>query len=261
MTLLVIQLPLVSSAFAANELEVSFERYRDGGGSYLHDILLGANKNGAVTCTLTTTIAVYGCVFMGEFWYPEEPFWEDHADLSFTELTTAISGRWILTWDSGQLTETVASIGFGNVPEGDFPEVPTLVEPADGSISVNPDPNPLTIQWTYGTGVDPLDAQPDAVEVTLAGPGDMTFSSGELPRTALAWTPPVALAAGDWTVEVQNIITDYRLVADGIGGPIEGDPWILENEDWLSLESVVGAQWEVVPNHNRTFGEVKALYR
>jgi len=163
--LILISTFLYAVSNAANTLEIVFDKSSDGNGGFLYTIFLGANKDSATSCTLTTPPGIYPCLDLGDVWYPVPGF--GHANLTFAELAC----------------------------------------------------------------------------------------------NATSWTPPSALNSGTWLVEVQNSISDFRLVADGIGGPIFGDPWLLENEDWLALQSIAGAEWEVVPSQNRSLGAVKILYR
>ncbi len=257
---ILLSIVLATDASADNFLEVLFDKHEASGSIFLYDIFaLAANKDGATTCELVTPTGTYSCINVGGEFLAEQSFRDDHMDMSFAGLTAAISGNWTLTWDEGLPTQTVATISFGTVLESDFKLVPTLTAPVDGvPIEIPGDPNPPTIEWNYGTTL-PCDAQLDAVEVALIEQAGTEISSGELPCDSLSWTPPSPLTEGTWFSRVANIITDYRLVPDGID-IVEGT-WPIENSDWLSLRSIDLSQNEVVPTESSSWGAIKALYR
>ena len=246
-----------SKAVESNWLEIVFDRTADPTEPYR--FFMAANKPGAVTCSLATPLDTYACAKDGEAWYPEQRFLDDYASLDFTMVTIIILGNWLLTWDEGLgATETTCLIEFGTIQEIEFPLVPMISMPPDGTTIINPDPNPPLIAWEYG-GVDACIAQPDYVAVTLHGPGILEDSSGEMPCATLSWTPSIPLETGEWTVEVHNEVSSVRLVPDGLS--MIGDAWNLDNSDWLSFRGFGISVNEVVPTTSVSFGKAKAIYR
>jgi hypothetical protein len=244
------------AAVESNTLEIVFDKNANPTDPY--SILMAANKIGATTCSLATPLDTYTLTKVGEEWFPEQRFLDDHANLSFQLVTIIAMGNWLLTWDEGNLiTETSCLIEFGMLEEDEFPLVPMITSPPDGMSILNPDPNPFMIAWNYG-GVDACVAQPDNLEVELHGPGTLE-ASDDLPCATLFWTPTLQLFTGEWTVEVHNAISSIRLVPDGLSSI--GDPWVLDNSDWLSFRSLGVSVNDVVPSTLRSFGDIKALYR
>ncbi len=229
-----------SLAKAANELEINLYKYSDGIGGHLYRIGMEANKDGAVTMEVTTPSGTFVGADAGGVFVPEL-LNSTLVDLSFSGLTSEIAGDWALIWDRGLATETVATIGFGPVSESEFLAVPSLITPVDGASGVSPT---TSFEWEYT--IPAIDAQVDRVQLFLWGPGGIGLVSGELPLSASLWTPPAPLVPGIWEAIVINGI-DVRLVADGIGGSISGDPWVIQNLDWLGLNSADRAGFAVVP--------------
>jgi hypothetical protein len=248
-----------ATAGEPNNLEVVFTKYDSGGSVFVHAIFMSADKDFVTTGELVTPLGSYALVEEAGEWRPEEQFNSDHADLSFDELTAAISGGWTLTWDAAiPAMRTVASISFGSVPSGDFRPVPTLVAPEDG---VPLETSTPTMEWAYD--MDPCVAQIDfAVNVSDHPTPDTgtDYGTGELPCTATSWTPPLLSPGRFWYFRVANQLS-YRDVPDGIT-IIEGS-WTLENSDWLALQSVDGAACflpESVPTQPVSWGAVKIRY-
>jgi len=245
-----------SVAAESNMLEIVFDK--NANPTLPYRIFMAANKIGATTCSIATPFDTYALAKVGEEWIPEQRFLDDHADLDFQFITILILGNWLLTWDEGDiLTETTCLIEFGILEEDEFPLVPMISTPLHGLPIVNPDPNPFIIAWDYG-GVEACVAQPDNVAVELLGPGSRE-GSGDMSCATLTWTPTIGLFTGEWTVQVQNAISSIRLVPDGLS-PI-GDPWVLDNSDWLSFRALGVSVNDVVPVTQMSFGEIKALYR
>ena len=236
LTILIGCLALLPTASSENNLEISLVKYDDGLGGFLYGIAVSAEKVGATTFEFIIPSGTFDSFVVADDLFLLK-------DLSFSSLSSEIGGTWTLTWDKGLSTETVASIGIGTILEGEFLEVPTLTNPIDGATDVAPN---TSIDWVYS--VAPAVAQQDDVEVFGTGPGDLSIASNELPLDTASWTPPSALAQGEWEVFMINGRSSIREVADGIGGPITGDPWVLENEDWLGLVSIDVAIFTVVPN-------------
>ena len=246
-----------STAVESNLLEIVFDKDSDPSAPYR--IFMSANKIGAVTCSLDTPLDTYAFSKEGEEWFPEQRFLDDHENLNFQMLTIIILGNWLLTWDAGQeATETTCLIEFGTLQEDEFPLVPVISIPINGSTITNPDPNSFEIAWDYG-GVQPCDAQTDFVAVELQGPGS-TVESGEMPCATISWTPMAQLYSGNWTVEVHNVLSSVRDVPDGLWNL--GDAWNLDNSDWLSFRGLaVSVSDVVVPTTKMSFGKIKALFR
>jgi len=247
----------VATVRADNVLEVAFDKYFSGA-EYRYDIPIFFDKDGAATCRLENPYGDYTCIPFSAGFTPISPYWAGHSNLTFAQLTARIAGVWTIYWDEGLPTETVAVIDFGAVEDTEFPRLPVLVVPPDGAFNVHPD---VTIDWDYG-GIDPCTVQIDIVEAFVTMTPPEYTSSGELACDVTAWTPPEPLAEGQWRAEVHNAVS-IRNTVDGIGGPIVGDPWELENEDWLDLQSIVWAHFTVssVAAEALTFGDVKSLYR
>ncbi len=260
--LFVIAVLLFASVFvmpvnAAEYLEIVFNKSVGAGDADVYAIELGANKSGAVMAKLTTPLGVYDCIPAGEGWLPEAVFWTDHAGLTFSEFETVIAGDWTLVWDEMLGTETVAEIEYGTVTEGEFPEVPAITQPADGAVGVDPN---TSIDWDYG-GTDPCVAYEDRVEVCHWEVFPVISCADVDSCNVVSWTPPAPLADGDHFVRVTNSV-DVREVASGIG-TVTGDPWILENVEWLALQGMDQVAFEVGPSATEamSFGRVKSLYR
>jgi hypothetical protein len=257
--LILISILINPSVFAAGSLEIVIDKHEVSAGLYYYDILIGANKDGAVSCELVTPAGTFSMIDIGGEFYPEPGYNDDHTDMDYIELIGVISGDWTITWDAGGPSQTIATITFGAVPEGDFLPVPILIYPIDGEpIEIPGDPNPPTIEWYYEGISNPCNAQTDAIEVFLWDYGSTVISSDELLCSLISWTPPSPLAEGAWIVEVQNSISDYRLVPDGIT-IVEGT-WDIENEDWLALQSIDISRNEVVATESSSWGAIKAQY-
>lgn len=224
------------TATAGNYLEIVFLQYDGGSSGLFYDLDFDANKNGATTCGLTTQNGTFACIDTGDGWIPDSTY--NNLGLTFAELTSEIGTDWTLTWDAGLATETIATIGFGTIAQSDWFAIPTITNPLDGTTGVSPS---TSIDWTYS--VSTASAQLDAVEVFLTT-GNVSIESDELPQVDTSWTPDDPLAPGGWVVGISNGHSP-RIVADGIGGPITGDPWVLENGDWLALDSVDRASFVV----------------
>lgn len=233
-------LTLSHPANALNELEISLVKYSDGIGGDLYRILMEANKDGAATMEVTTPSGTFLGANTGNLFVPEL-LNSSLVDLSFSGLAGEIGTDWTLIWDKGLTTETVATIGFGSITVGEFLETPMFLNPPNGATGVSPD---TSIDWTYT--IPATSAQVDRVEVFLTGPDGQSLSSGELPLSATLWTSPTPLTPGAWEAIINNAI-DIRTVADGIGGPISGDPWVIANLDWLQLTSADRTSFTVVP--------------
>ena len=121
---------------------------------------------------------------------------------------------------------------YGTVTEGEFPEVPTITQPADGAVGVDPN---TSIDWDYG-GMDPCIAQEDRVDVCYWQVFPAITCVEMDSCDVVTWTPPAPLANGENFVRVTNGI-DIRDVASGIG-TVTGDPWILTNSEWLALQGI-----------------------
>jgi len=251
---------IATTASAEGFLDITFDK-SEASGNFFYDISMRTNKDFTTTCELVTPTGTYSFIYRdlyigGEF-YPDQNFMNDHSFMSFAELTAAIAGDWTLTWDAGLSTQTVATISFGTVLDGDFPTVPDITAPIDGlPIKIPGDPNPPTIEWTYGP-TPTCNTQSAAFINTYSGTTGQ--GSGYLPCNTLSWTPPYPLGEGSWLFLVINFIPDYRQVPDGID-IVEGS-WFIENDNWLSLRGSDFSQNEIVPTKSSSWGAIKALYR
>jgi hypothetical protein len=257
----VLSIGWIGTAHAIGYLEIVFSRGEVSENNVVYGISVRANKDFATTCELTTPNGTYSLTdigYVGGDFSPDQSFTDDHTGMSFAELTAVTAGTWTLTWDAGA-AQTVAAISFGVVQENDFPLIPELMAPVSGMpIKIPGDPNPPTLEWTYGS-TPPCTAQPDAVEAAILPSAGAPRSSGYLPCNALSWTPPSPLEEGTWFSIVVNHLRDYRHVPDGIE-IVEGT-WTIENDYWLSLYSGDISENEVVPTKARSWGAIKALYR
>ena len=249
---------LGSATAEINTLEIVCDRNANESTPY--SIFMAANKIGATTCSIETGSDMYTLSKTGDEWFPEQRFLDDHADLSFSGMMSKISGSWVLTWDAeNQDTETICTIEFVTFQEEEFPQVPMISMPLDGMTIINPDPNPPTMVWGYISGDDACVAQPDYVAVNLSGPEGSEYESGELDCEILSWTPPQELDTGEWTLEVSNEVSSVQNVPEGL--TIVGDPWLLDNSDWLGFRALGVSISNVVPTTVMSFGKIKDLYR
>jgi hypothetical protein len=245
---------LPSAAAAENFLEIEFIKLSDDANGFYYEVDFETNKVGATTCEVITGSGLYACSDpsgMGQGFVPDPNFFRDHVNLTYNDFLDTISAGWRLTWDAGLATETVANISFedvgslGMIDANDFLAVPVITNPLNGTSDLSPH---TRIDWTYAGLTDPNDAwlfQLDVVDVELFGPSGASRDSDELDLGTLSWTPADPLTPGSWLAEVSNAF-DPGLVADGTGGPITGDPWVLDNTDWLDLQSVDRSQFAVV---------------
>jgi hypothetical protein len=248
---------VTAAASAENFLEITFDTYEGPGGAHLYDVFaVGANKDGATTCELVTPSGTYAMSDVGGGFMPGQSFDDEHTGLSFAEFAAAIEGGWTLNWD---VDETVVTIDFGTVLQDDFWPVPTISAPLDGApIQLPGDPNPPTIEWTYETSA--CEAQLDYVTVNLFEESGAEVQSGELEDcSTLSWSPSEPLAEGTWLIRVENVNAGARDVPDGLD--IVGDPWVLENEGWLSYRSIDSSHNAVVLAETTSWGGIKTLYR
>ncbi len=245
-----------TTAPAENFLESGILRY-DTNEGLRYDVFIDVNKDGATTCELGTSSGSYSLSYLGGAFRPGQDFFDDAIGLSFADLEDWISVAWTLTWDPGP-EQTVVTIEFGTIEEGDFPSLPVLTEPPDGdSIEIPGDPNPPTVEWINITG--PPDCDFASVFITdepMWWNAQDRRESDELSCTTTSWTPPEALPNGTWYVTVINGY-DAREVPVGIT-VVEGT-WSLDNEDWLVLGSIDGPQ--VVPVKPISWSAIKAGYR
>jgi hypothetical protein len=247
---------LASHASADNTLGIAIDKYRTLEDSFRYEFGAGFNKEGASSCKLTNPTGTYDCFEMGGEWYPDTLFWQEHTQMSFSEVLAAVGDDWTIVWDEGQETETAATVTFGTLIEDDFLEVPEITHPADGSGDISQD---TSIDWNYG-GTDPCTAQIDMIEVLLSGSQGSEIESDELPCTTLSWMPSTPLDDGEWGAVVSNAFA-FRDVPEGLD--ISGDAWNLDNTDWLDLRSIDTARFWVGPVaiQNTTIGSIKLLYR
>jgi hypothetical protein len=243
----------------ANALEMFITR---SAGTY--SINFAARKVGATTCHLMTPNGSYECDNYAcgqpvDYFVGDELYLGDHEGMSYSGLQAAIATPWTLVWDQGDPgTETTVTINFGTVQESDFYSTPTLVNPQDGTVFVNPGPSPFTVEWEYS--VAPCVAQVEDFGVTLIGPDCQEVSSDDLENQGCdvtSWTPSVSLAQGEWLVHVVNGNGNFREVPTGL--TIMGDQWVLDNTGWLAVYSL--AEHNItVPVRKASWGCVKAIY-
>lgn len=237
----------------AEVLEISIDKIKNAEGDISYEIRFYLSKNDAATCELLTSSGTYPCIKEdGSLSYvpnelytfiPDAPFKESHTGLTLEEVEEEISEDWVFTWDKGTATETTATIDFGLIEEGDWPLIPAINDPANGETGVSPT---TSISWSYEGVSNSVAQEHNAVSVCLSGPDDVFIDSDELedelPTASSSWTPPSALGPGRWLVSVHNG-SQPRLVPEGI--TITGDEWILDNGDWLSLNSISEAVFTV----------------
>jgi len=248
-------------AQSSNYLEIMFDRSDVDGGGFEYSVLFVANKDGAISVSLDTPLGSYPCEPFGSGWVPEQSgsYWNDHYDLSWSTFMDLIGDDWILIWDEGLPTQTVAHIGYGSVDETGFFDLPNIVYPASGSTYLD---GVSHVEWNYGA-TSPCLAQLDEVEIcvvdVLLEPICQEATSCDVTRINL----DTALSAGEHRIEVRNALDNARATADGIGGAVTGDPWVLDNSSWLALRSigVTIFSGEIVETDDISFGAVKHMYR
>lgn len=224
-----------------------------------YEVLFEFGKPGASTCDLSTPNGEYSLDCADGRCVPSQEFLDDHSTLSFAELTTALELPWILVWDADLDEEVMVSVDFGSIEEDEFPGMPILLNPEDGAIYVRPDPNPITIDWTYDQ--DPCEAQPDAVDVVMHGPGGIELVGDEVTKTDCSiteWTPPLPLGEGLWDLAVFNSIS-LRDIPTGLTIDPPGS-WEFDNTDWLSSLASTEADF-AVPAGQKSYGAIKGLFR
>lgn len=227
---------------ATNTLEIGITKLAD-----FYEIDFTAGKTGGGTCELTRPSSPSGvsCMISGQ----DEFVVPILTNLSFSQMQTEIGTNWTLSWDGGVTTATIV---FGSIEAADFFSLPTIQNPLDGATNVPPT---MSIVWNYGS-VPPAAAQLDRVEVELKGPGGAERHSGELtpPADTSSWTPSEPLTPGEWMAQVNNahdpgVVTGGWIVApDGTISPLPvGEAWLLQNGDWLALESADRSTFTVIP--------------
>jgi hypothetical protein len=247
---------LVASAYDPNSLEIVICQFA-GDGTFEYNILMSTSKVDAVTCQLVILTGTYTLTDEGHgAFLPGPDYYKDTSLLTFEDLTGIIGVDWTLTWDEGLPTETIATISFGTVAANDFLLMPTITNPVSGGVIANPDPNPPVFTWTYAP-TPPCQAQLEGVFVYLQDPEGVGNFYPPADCNTTSWTPPEPLSEGDWLFMVFNVCS-IRDVPDGL--QVTGDPWILDNSDWLALFSIGESQCEVVPTSSLSWGGVKVLY-
>lgn len=224
-----------------------------------YEILFEFGKPGATTCDLSTPQGDYSFDCPDGTWLPGQDFLDDHSNMAFAELSAVIEQPWILIWDQGFAEEVTVTIDFGVIAEDEFPGEPTLLYPEDGAVYVRPDPNPITVDWTYAQ--DPCEAQPDEVIVVMHGPEGVELIGEEVTEydcNITEWTPPVPLAEGLWDVTIINLIA-ARDIPVGLSVDPPGG-WEFDNFDWLDLEAPTGADF-AVPVDRKSLGAIKSMFR
>ncbi len=231
-------IPPAAIADEANWMEIDIRKHVGG-----YDIDAEARKLGATTCSLSVPSGAYELnpfdngVYSG--FRIENHFGGQYQDMSFAQVGTAIGSDWVMTWDEGLPTQTVATIRIGTVEEDEWDSLPTITNPLPGAVDVSPN---TSIEWTHdGPAVDGHCASVEQMGGALWYDCD-EFASNDV----TTWTPPAGLVGGTWLAKV-IYFNSVRFVSDGIGGSIVGDPWVLENEDWLSLTAEDYSQFTVVP--------------
>ncbi len=222
-------------------LEACLDKYSDGEGGFMYGVCFEANKIGATTGQISIDTDSYALAYHSDIggWEPVDAYYDDYEDLTFAELTTALSKSWTITWDAGLGTQTTCAMDFGTVAEDDWLDVPAITYPTP---AVSPTPTNITVTWSWsGNPNDPdLDNIGGCVEHNNL---DLEYYWTDLPNDAKSWTPP-ELAVGDWGAGVWYI-RDIKDVDDGL--TIGGDSWLLESGAWLIMGSCDGSQFTVVP--------------
>jgi hypothetical protein len=214
-----------------NEIGITFIKYSDGEGGFLYGSDFYAAKEGATTCKLTLPMGDVSCgLFDGELY-------ASLRDYSYEQIAPETEGIWTLIIDEGLNTETTVILELPGVMESAWSLVPTIVSPLDGASDVS-----SSDSMFWSTDNEPSVDNTDEIEVSLNGP------NGEEEEAFLSfqnttWTPPSALSVGSWFFELEYA-KDIRDVPDGI--TISGDPWVLENSDWISLISFTSSRFTVI---------------
>lgn len=260
-TTLSIALIAVSSSLAGNTLNVMLGRMDDDGKGSIFYASIHANKDGATTAILTTPFGTYPLSTYGSSWYPDftGSFSSDHSALPWNDLETLTANEWVLIWDEGLATQTTAHIRFDPLSESDFAPIPLITYPVNGADY----PSGVSrVEWNYGAW-DPCVAPIGEIRVTVyAGGGDYWESFGPLNCDIVSVVCSIPSFNIHHIVLITNV-TSQQATADGIGGPITGDPWFLENEYWLLLDSRDQLEFtgQIVEVEGLSFGSLKAIFR
>ncbi len=240
-----------TTVLAENFLEAGIDKY-ESSGSFVYDVFMEANKDGATTCQLVTPIGTYSFTDVGGAFRPEQDFFNDHIGLSFAGLQAAIAQACTMIWDAGP-TQTVVSIDFGTISESDFLLIPTLTAPLDGvPIEIPRDPNPPTIEWTNGSAPRFCDfALVFLADQQMWWNAQTLIVSGELSCNTTSWTPASPLTEGTWFITVMNA---YAARDVPVGITVVQGTWPLDNSDWLDLSSIDRSQNELVPAESSSWG-------
>jgi cysteine-rich repeat protein len=218
---------LPSTAEAEDFLEINLLKY--GVDSY--GIAYSAGKDGATSCKLAT---------------PSDPSGSECFDgvirwnLDWAGLQAEIGtpgDDWILTWDEGLPSETIANIDFTTISVSDWLTLPAITNPADGEHDVSPD---AVIEWAWPTSPDLGGVEAGLfvgdLEELVPGPISAACATPDsFPPDQTVWDPP-CLGIGTWTAMVFNEDEYLRAVPHGI--VIEKGEWDLENDEWLASDSI-----------------------
>lgn len=260
-TTLSVALVAVSPSLAENTLNVMLGRMdEDGTGSKFY-ASIHANKDDATTAIITTPFGTYPLSYHGSSWYPDftGSFSFDHSALSWNDLETLIANEWVLIWDEGLATQTTAHIRFDPLSESDFATIPIITYPVNGADY----PSGVSrVEWNYGAW-DPCVAPVGEIRVTVyAGGSDYRESFGPLNCDITSVVCSIPSFDIHHIVLVNNVISQQATVG-GIGGPITGDPWLLENEHWLLLDSRDQLEFtgQIVEVEGLSLGSLKAIFR
>jgi hypothetical protein len=260
-TMILLALVSAGAASAANSLNIYLTQMNDEGSGTVFNARLITNKDGATSAGLTTPAGEYPLMNLGSYWYPvpSGSFAEDHSVLPWDQMAALIAEEWLLVWDEGLATETTASIGFGSVPEAEFPPVPVITYPVAGADY----PEGVSrVVWNFG-GADPCASPAGELRVLVyEGAGGYQESFGPLACTDTTVTLAMPSFGTHHFVVVDDQI-NVRMTADGIGGPVSGDPWVLGNAYWLSLGSRHQLEFTgpIVDVEGLSFGSLKATFR
>ena len=225
-----------------NFLEIGLLRYF-ANNTHLYGILVEANKVGFTSCKLVTPSVPAG--------FACGPSEVTRWGMTFVDLTaeigTGVGTDWTLTWDEGLASKTVALIDFDSVQESDWLALPAITVPMDGATGVQPN---SSIQWEWPVSPDLGEVEASIhsgdVIASFPGPWALECDSGEdlsHPPAPTSWSPP-CLSEGEQSALVYNVVAIID-VPDGL--TISGDPWVLENDDWLDVAALSASSFSVSP--------------
>ncbi len=253
LTALALSIATAIPGLASEYLYVTINQH-EALGAENYSFRAAVNNSNANTCKLETPLGIYHAVSNGDY-FPFEAgeFLSDHSNLDFVEMSSVIEPGWILTWNEGLETQTVAELSFNRVEEGVFPMPPIIIRPSDGAGDIPPD---TPVEWFFG-GEDPCAVSGKAIICTTSPTNSLVCTNTDT-CTVDSWQPDAPFNSGTWSVEVINA---SWLQDNHEGLIINGYPWELDSHRWLNVRGVDSHLFAVVPTRNYSFSIVKSLYR